>query len=123
MDIRTYFVADSTVSGVVYLTCWRKFSHRFSKGMVLMVCYSKMREQIRIFVLQPMRYFLDVNFRWEWMDKYGPSFCHFIPLNLHQILSSYGGKNAGNIFQLCAELSVRFYDYAATFTLAMFKNV
>ena len=74
MDIRTYFVADITVSGVVYLTSWRKFSHKFFKGKVFMFCYSKKRQQIHIFVLQPMRYFLDVHFRREWMEKlYRPS--------------------------------------------------
>jgi hypothetical protein len=30
-----------------------------------MLCHYKMREQIRICVLQPMHYFLDVNFRRE----------------------------------------------------------
>jgi len=71
-----------------------------------MLMLSKMREQIRICVLEPIRYFLDVNFRREWMDKCGLSFCQLILLNLYQtrVLSSYGGKNyrtvRQNIFQL-----------------------
>ena len=127
MGIRTYFVADGSVGGVVYLTGWRKFSQRFLKRRVLMLCCSKMREHIRILVLQPMCYFVDVNFRCEWMDNYGLSFCHLIPFNLHHILSSYGDKNAEVYVKIYsrafAKLAVRTYVVAATFTLVILKNV
>jgi len=127
MGIRTYFVAVGTVSGAVYLTGWRKFSQRFFKRRVLMLCCSKMREQINIFVLQPMRYFMEVNFRWELMDNYGLSFCHLIPFNLHHLLSSYGGKNAEVYVKIyssaSAKLAVRTYVVAATFTRVILKNM
>jgi len=105
-NIKPYFVADSTLSGVVYLTVWRKFSQRLLKGRFLMLMLSKMREQIRICVLEPIRYFLDVNFRREWMDKCGLSFCQLILLNLYQtrVLSSYGGKNYRTVRQNISQL-------------------
>ena len=95
--ISSYFAADSSVTGVEYLAVWRKFLHQFCKGRDFMVCYSKMREQIRIFVLQPVHYFLNVKFSLEWMDKCGLSFCHLMPFNLQLLISSYGFKKCRSL--------------------------